>query len=49
MTIISFDSTSVTTGDKDRSPSAITLFCGVGLVASFYLISFGVNLGAGWL
>ena len=49
MTIISFDSTSVSTADKDRSPSTIAPFCSVGLAASFYLISFGVNLGAGWL
>ncbi len=47
MTVISFDSTPVSTGD--RSPSSIALFCGLGLAASFYLISFGVNLGAGWL
>jgi hypothetical protein len=49
MTVISFNSTPVSTAASDRSPRAIALFCGLGLVASFYLISFGVNLGAGWL
>jgi hypothetical protein len=32
----------------DRSPRTITLFCGLGLVMSLCLISFGVNLGAAW-
>jgi hypothetical protein len=32
----------------DHSAKTIALFSGLGLVASFCLISFGVDLGAGW-
>jgi hypothetical protein len=33
----------------DHSAKNIALFCGLGLVASFCLISFGVDLSAGWV
>jgi hypothetical protein len=38
----------VSMGSVDRSRQTIALFCVVGLVASLCLMTFGVNLGAGW-
>jgi hypothetical protein len=34
---------------KDRSTGAIALICGLGLVASICVMSFGVDIGAAWL
>ncbi|HEY6769911.1 MAG TPA: hypothetical protein VI386_34665 [Candidatus Sulfotelmatobacter sp.] len=33
----------------DHSPKAVVLFCCFGLVASLGLMTFGVDLSAGWL
>jgi hypothetical protein len=33
----------------DHSPKPIALFCCIGLVASFFLVSLGVDLSAGSL
>ena len=33
----------------DRSPKSVALFCCVGLVMSFCLITFGIDLSAGWI
>jgi hypothetical protein len=38
----------VSMGSVDRSRQTIALFCVVGLVASLCLMTFGVDLGAGW-
>jgi hypothetical protein len=32
-----------------QSPRTIVLFCCVGLVASFCLMTFGIDLSAGWV
>lgn len=32
----------------DHSAKTIALFCGLGMVASFCLISFGVDMGTLW-
>jgi len=32
-----------------RSPKTIVLFCCVGLVASFCLMTLGIDLSAGWV
>jgi len=32
---------------RDHSPRSIALFCCLGLIVSFYLLSFGVDLSAG--
>jgi hypothetical protein len=34
---------------NDHSPKTIVLFCCLGLVASLCLVTFGMDLGAGWL
>ena len=34
---------------EDRSTRAIALICGLGLVASMCMMSFGVDIGAVWL
>ena len=34
---------------KDCSTKAISLICGLGLVASIFVVSFGVDIGAAWL
>jgi hypothetical protein len=40
----------VTEARADVHPlGAIALFCGIGLAASFCLMTFGVDLGAAWL
>lgn len=51
MTTISIASMhSVPAGRADgQSPKTIVLFCCVGLVASFCLMSFGIDLSAGWV
>jgi hypothetical protein len=33
----------------DHSPKAVLLFCSFGLVVSLSLMTFGVDLSAGWL
>jgi len=34
---------------NDQSPKTIVLFCCVGLVASFCLMTFGIDMSAGWV
>jgi len=33
----------------DQSLSTIVLFCGVGLITSFCLMAFGLDLSAAWI
>jgi len=33
----------------DHSPKTIVLFCCVGLIASLCLMTFGIDLSAGWV
>jgi hypothetical protein len=33
----------------DHTPKTILLFCCLGLVASFFLMTFGVDVSGGWL
>jgi len=33
----------------DHSFNTIVLFCCAGLLASLFLITFGIDLGAGWI
>jgi hypothetical protein len=50
MTTISIVSTpSATEARADYSIKTIALFCCVGLVASLGLMTFGMDLSAGWL
>jgi hypothetical protein len=50
MTTISITSMqTVAAGHADRSPKTIVMFCCVGLVASFCLMTFGIDLSAGWV
>lgn len=49
MSVISMVSTRSVNRADDGSLKTITLFCLIGLVASFGLTSFGVELGAGWI
>jgi hypothetical protein len=49
MTTISLVSACPTVTTGDRSLSAIALFCGCGLIISFGLLTFGVNLAPDWV
>jgi hypothetical protein len=50
MTTISIVSTgSISKTRADASVANITMLCCVGLVTSFCLIAFGVDIGAAWL
>jgi hypothetical protein len=50
MTVISIVSMgSVETPTDAHSLKAIARFCGLGLVASFCLVTFGMDLSVGWL
>jgi hypothetical protein len=48
ISIVSMRSASEARGN-DHSPKAVVLFCCVGLVVSLSLMTFGVDLSAGWL
>jgi hypothetical protein len=46
ISIVSMNSAAATRADHD-SPTAIGLFCCVGLVVSLFLMTHGLDLGAG--
>jgi hypothetical protein len=48
VSIVSMGSVPETRAD-DHSPKPILLFCCVGLIASLCLITFGIDLSAGWI
>ena len=49
MTMISAVSMHSVPAVRADTPKTIALFCCVGLLASFCLMAFGVDLGAGWV
>ncbi|MBV8916827.1 hypothetical protein [Bradyrhizobium sp.] len=49
MTTISLVSAYRTVTTRDRSLTAIALFCCCGLIVSFGLLTYGVNLAPDWV